>query len=248
MYSHVVGQRVGVHRAVVDARPAPLPCRTRPACASSSCRRRGRGNPRGHGRRGFRCGCGAESTVTTAWAIRLSNSSVSTRSVFQIRPRSVTRMSSAPRQTSRDARRRPPPAPRRCGRRRSSSCIAFCIASAQLGGRRAAVGVAEAVEAGERRRSSAAFGRSRWFSPASIVSAQRRPAARPNTTRSISELEPRRLAPCTETQAASPTAIRPGHDACPDRRPPWSAPRRDSSWGCRPCCSARSAAPGSARW
>jgi hypothetical protein len=42
--------------------------------------------------------------------------------------------------------------------------------------------------------------------------------ARPNTTRSISELEPRRLAPCTDTQAASPTAIRPG-TTHPDRRP-----------------------------
>lgn len=35
-------------------------------------------------------------------------------------------------------------------------------------------------------------------------------AARPNTTRSISEFEPSRLAPCTEAQPASPTAIRPG--------------------------------------
>ena len=40
--------------------------------------------------------------------------------------------------------------------------------------------------------------------------AQRSAAERPNTTRSISELEPSRLAPCTLTQAASPTAIRPG--------------------------------------
>jgi hypothetical protein len=39
---------------------------------------------------------------------------------------------------------------------------------------------------------------------------RRRPVARPNTTRSISEFEPSRLAPCTETQAASPTANRPG--------------------------------------
>ena len=38
----------------------------------------------------------------------------------------------------------------------------------------------------------------------------RRAAARPKTTRSVSELEPSRLAPCTEAQAASPTAIRPG--------------------------------------
>jgi hypothetical protein len=42
------------------------------------------------------------------------------------------------------------------------------------------------------------------------ISAQRSAAARPNTTRSISEFEPSRLAPCTETQAASPSAIMPG--------------------------------------
>src|SRR4030067_797024 len=41
------------------------------------------------------------------------------------------------------------------------------------------------------------------------ISAQRSAAARPNTTRSISELEPSRLAPCTETQAASPSATSP---------------------------------------
>jgi hypothetical protein len=38
------------------------------------------------------------------------------------------------------------------------------------------------------------------------VSLRCRPVARPNTTRSISEFEPRRFAPWTETQAASPTA------------------------------------------
>ena len=34
--------------------------------------------------------------------------------------------------------------------------------------------------------------------------------ARPNTTRSSSELAPSRLAPCTETHAASPAAYNPG--------------------------------------
>jgi len=43
-----------------------------------------------------------------------------------------------------------------------------------------------------------------------MVSAARIAAARPNTTISSSEFEPRRLAPWTETQAASPMAIRPG--------------------------------------
>jgi hypothetical protein len=46
--------------------------------------------------------------------------------------------------------------------------------------------------------------------PGLMVSAQRLATARPNTTRSSSELEPRRLAPCTDTQAASPMASRPG--------------------------------------
>ena len=35
------------------------------------------------------------------------------------------------------------------------------------------------------------------------------PAARPNTSRSSSELVPSRLAPCTLTQEHSPTAYRP---------------------------------------
>ena len=35
-------------------------------------------------------------------------------------------------------------------------------------------------------------------------------AARPNTTKSIKLLEPRRFAPCTDAQPASPTAIKPG--------------------------------------
>jgi len=43
--------------------------------------------------------------------------------------------------------------------------------------------------------------------PGLSVSAQCRPTARPNTTRSIREFEPRRLAPCTETQAAFRRAI-----------------------------------------
>ena len=62
-------------------------------------------------------------------------------------------------------------------------------------------------------RSAASFGSSECFSLGSINSAQRSAAARPNTTRSISEFEPSRLAPCTDTQAASPTAIRPGTTA-----------------------------------
>ena len=38
----------------------------------------------------------------------------------------------------------------------------------------------------------------------------RMPAARPKTTRSIKELDPKRFAPCTEAHPASPTAMSPG--------------------------------------
>ncbi len=41
-------------------------------------------------------------------------------------------------------------------------------------------------------------------------SAAAMPARRPNTLMSSSELVPRRLAPCTDTQATSPAAYRPG--------------------------------------
>ena len=43
-----------------------------------------------------------------------------------------------------------------------------------------------------------------------MVSAQRLATARPNTTKSSKELEPKRLAPCTDTQAASPMEYKPG--------------------------------------
>ncbi len=46
--------------------------------------------------------------------------------------------------------------------------------------------------------------------PGSISCAAPLAAARPKTTISSSEFEPRRLAPCTDTQAASPIAISPG--------------------------------------
>ena len=123
--------------------------RARPACASSSSCRRARGNPRGHGRRGSRCGCSADSIVTTAWAIRLSNSSVSIRSVFQISERSVTWMSASARQTSWI---RPWPSSSTSPVRKTaqSSCMACCISRRSSAVGVLPVGVAEAVEAGER--------------------------------------------------------------------------------------------------
>ena len=62
-------------------------------------------------------------------------------------------------------------------------------------------------------RSAESFGSAGCSALGVRISAQRSAAARPNTTRSISEFEPSRLAPCTDTQAASPSAIKPGTTA-----------------------------------
>ena len=53
-------------------------------------------------------------------------------------------------------------------------------------------------------------GTGRMASLGSTTSAQCLAAERPKTTKSSNEFEPRRLAPCTDTQAASPIAINPG--------------------------------------
>ena len=89
--------------------------------------------------------------------------------------------------------------------------------------------------------SQASAGRSFCAAPGVMVSAQRLAAARPNTTRSSSELLPRRLAPCTETQAASPMAPSGRHHRVGIAVAQAAPLRRDSWSGCRPCCSARSA-------
>ena len=89
-----------------------------------------------------------QSMVTTACTIRLSNSSVSTRSEFQISERSVTRMSSVAVADLVDQLRALLAAPRRCGTRRSSSASPSACAARSSRGRRAALGVAELVEAG----------------------------------------------------------------------------------------------------
>ncbi len=57
--------------------------------------------------------------------------------------------------------------------------------------------------------SSAPAGGSGADAPATN-SAMARPPRRPNTTMSSRELVPSRLAPCTDTQAHSPAAYRPG--------------------------------------
>ncbi len=137
-------------------------------------------------------------------------------------------------------------APRRCGTPRncSASRAACCRAASRSACRRRHSGN---DRAGRSALSAESAGNSGCLPFGVSFSAQRNAAARPNTTRSISELEPSRLAPCTETQAASPTAIKARARSRCRRRSSWSALRRESWWGCRPCCNARSAGSGSAR-
>src|SRR5881394_1241132 len=73
---------------------------------------------------------------------------------------------------------------------------------ADLGGFPAAFRVADAVEPSDCRLTGIVR---QWR----VRRAGTHKLARPNTTISSSELQPSRLAPCTETQAASPTAISP---------------------------------------
>ena len=150
----------------------------------------------------------AESMVTTACAIKLSNSSVSIRSEFQISERSVTRTSDAAAKVSWISLW---PSCSTSPVRNTAQllCMTFCIFT-----RSSAVGVPPLALRSRSRRASAAsaesFGSSGCLSFGVSVSARCSAAARPNTTRSISEFEPRRLAPCTDTQPASPSAISPG--------------------------------------
>ena len=197
-----------MHRAVAEPHLA-VAVEPGDACASSSSRRRARENPRAHGRRGFPVRFTAECSATTACASRLSSSSASTRSLFQIIERSVM--------------------PRSASRRPTSSILRDALLERLGGAEHGAVVLHDAlhVERGSRRSCAAlargARGRAarapaspavRRAACAARRAAPARPcasaAARPNTTMSSSELQPSRLAPCTETQAASPIAIRPG--------------------------------------
>ena len=131
------------------------------------------------------------------------------RSVFQISDRSVTWMSAAAPQTL--WMRSLALLQHLAGAENGAVVLHRLLhLEAKLRRRRAAIGVAEAIEARQRELVGILGQIARGVSPGVTISAQRKPAARPNTTRSMSEFEPRRFAPCTETQAASPSAIRPG--------------------------------------
>ena len=145
---------------------------------------------------------------TTACRIRLSSSSVSTRSEFHTRDRSVVLMSGI---CSHTLLIFSTPSARVLLVRNTaqSSCITRCILS-----RTVAVELPPSVLRNLSRRarasSQASAGSGAWAAPGVTTSFARSAAARPKTTRSIREFDPNRFAPCTDTQAASPTAIRPG--------------------------------------
>ena len=208
----IVVERLHVHRPVVDAR---LARRRRPstACASSSSRRRAPG--KSSRACAPRIPCGSRPTRSSPPPGRAGSAarSVSIRSEFQTSERSLTL-----------ARRRT--------RRGSSRIFAHAFRQRLAGAEHRGVGLHRALHVSRGsprsacRRWRCAGGRGwpapcRRRSPAGpcaagpglIVSAQRLATARPNTTRSSSEFEPSRLAPCTDTQAASPIAYRPGTTA-----------------------------------
>ena len=143
-----------------------------------------------------------------AFGSRLVSSSVSMRSEFQIIDRSVTRRSSAFPATS-VIFFTPCASVSSVRNTAASSCMVFCISR-----RSSAVGTDPLAWRSQSKRSSAlsTLARlSRGVPPVRSTTAPARiAAARPNTTRSISEFEPSRLAPWTEAQPASPTAISPG--------------------------------------
>ena len=167
------------------------------------------GNPRGRERRGSRCG---------RWPNPPAPSPEEEDFRTQVfRPNRNSRSSIGPTRRCRTDPSRPratlPCLPAGYFRSETPSrsvCITRCIWS-----RRVEVGVPPLALRSLSNRASvsspASGGNSGCVAFAVNFSAQRSAAARPNTTISRSELHPSLFAPCTETHAASPAAIRPLH-------------------------------------
>mmetsp|Transcript_9361 Transcript_9361/g.24036 ORF Transcript_9361/g.24036 Transcript_9361/m.24036 type:complete len:210 (-) Transcript_9361:1353-1982(-) len=152
--------------------------------------------------------CSAECMVMAALMSRFSSSSVSIRSVFQTSDLSLTLMSlkaathwsTALQPSSRVSWVR-------------NTAASFCIVLCSLPRSSAVLrspGEWRILSRRARHSSPAFSGRGLCGVPGLRVSPTRRAQARPKTTMSRSELAPRRLAPCTEAEAASPAAMRPG--------------------------------------
>ena len=183
--------------------------------------------------------------VTTACAIRLSNSSVSIRSEFQISERSLTLDAASAVEHFVD-QLRPSSSTSPVRNTAQLFCITRCIRA-----RSCAVGVPPR-RGGNCRDATARARRSpRQLGLLVVRREQFRRSAAPRRGRTPRDRSaswsrggwrraPRRSRP---RRAPSGQARRVGIADLLRQRP-----RRDNSWGCRPCCSARSAAPGSARW
>ena len=138
-----------------------------------------------------------------------------------------------------------------CGTPQQSACMMALHGAARMLGRAvcAALGVAEAVE--PRR---ALFQVSRacgqrllaWLAAFHQLFRSASAAARPKTTRSMQRVGTETVRAVHGDAGGLANRHQAWHDGIgPDCRfSPWSAPRRGSSWECRPCCNARSGSPG----
>ena len=222
--------------------------RPRPACASSSLCRRAPGNPRARARRGSPGGWRPSSIVTSAWPSRLSSSSVSIRSVFQTSERSETRTSANDCEHLRPSSRTPSASDvAGAEHRRVGSACALHV-EADLRGAARAVGIAQPVEA--RQREVAGVRRQRPCALAPGLTTSR--AAPRDRAAEHDEVEQRIRAEPVRAVHRYAGRFADGHQARHDRvgiAVASASPLRRGSWtGCRPCCSARSAAPESAPW
>mmetsp|Transcript_29437 Transcript_29437/g.90071 ORF Transcript_29437/g.90071 Transcript_29437/m.90071 type:complete len:209 (-) Transcript_29437:1131-1757(-) len=148
--------------------------------------------------------------VAAALGRRLRSSRLSTRSVFQMRERSL-RPTSLKDLTTASILVLPSASESWVRYTAAWSCMVFCMSR-----RISEVGrLPEAWRSLSRSATvfSPALAGSGGTLPFSAMSAMRKAQARPKTTMSSSELAPSRFAPCTDAQATSPAAKRPGTTA-----------------------------------
>ena len=139
-----------------------------------------------------------------------------------------------------------PPAPRRCGTPRnwSASPSASACAARRSACRRWRGGTGRGGPARVRRNPSAARG-CLSFGLDQFGAAQRRGAAEHHEIDQRVRAEP--VGAMHRDAGGLAERHQAGHDVIGIAVLLGQRPRRDSSWRCRPCCNARSAAPGSAR-
>ena len=204
--SHFIRHRVRMHRPIVDPR-LPVRMSSHASVCFIQCSSSRSENLRARAHRGFRCGSGG-ATVTMAWEIRLSNS--------KSRPDRGSRSSSGVTHVAHFAPHalhpmaRPLPAKARCDRQRTCPASSLHLFT-QARGRAIAGGVANFVEARQVRLALVLRQRSLRRIRFELLTT-RLPTARP-PLQIDQRIRTQTMAPCTLTHAASPTAIRPRHDA-----------------------------------